>query len=339
METYLITGGAGFIGSHFIRYLYNTKKEITIINVDKLTYAANLKKLENIPERENYVFICADIADQREMQRIVTLFKPDYVVNFAAESHVDRSISNAAPFIHTNIGGVYSLLQAARAGRVKRYLQISTDEVYGAREDGQAYFTEESPCVPGNPYAAGKGAADLLALSFYKTFNLPVSIIRPCNNYGIHQYPEKLIPCLIKNYCAGYPLPLYGDGLYSREWLHVEDHCRAIDCVLHQGKPGQAYNAGSGNEKTNLEIASQLLLLLQEIAPQHPSAGNECSIIFVEDRKAHDRRYGVNWDKLRRETGWVPQRSFEEGFKETVRWYLNEGAWMLKGDEEDGDSL
>lgn len=333
MEVYIITGGAGFIGSHFIRHLFAHRKAITVINIDKLTYAGNLKNLEDMEKERYYCFIQADISDQQAIAGIYAKYQPDYIVNFAAESHVDRSILDPAPFIKTNVMGTQTLLHAALAHNIKKFLQVSTDEVYGPLGPEDRPFSEDSPLLPSSPYAASKASADLLVKSYYKTFGLPVNIVRCTNNYGTHQHPEKLIPALIKNYRLKKSLPLYGDGQNSREWLFVGDCCRAIDVVLHKGSPGQTYNIGSGVEKKNIETARLLLSILQELSPERKLLSEHIEIQFVEDRKGHDRRYAVKWDKIRQELGWLPCGDFEGALKNTLNWYLREGAWIF----EEGD--
>lgn len=328
MEVYIVTGGAGFIGSHFIRHLFANKKAITVINIDKLMYAGNLKNLDDISDNYKYCFIQEDISNYEAMAGIFAKYRPAYVVNFAAESHVDRSIIDPSPFIKTNITGTQALLQACLANKVEKYLQVSTDEVYGSLKDDDRPFTEDSTLNPSSPYAASKAAADLLVGSYHKTYGLPVNIIRCTNNYGTHQYPEKLIPFLIKNYCLGKRLPLYGDGMNSREWLYVKDNCKAIDLVLHNSEAGQIYNVGSGIEKRNLEIARLILTMIK--SDQQGALTEHERISFVEDRKGHDRRYAVNSDKIRKELGWMPQASFEEALNDTVRWYFQEGSWIFK---------
>ncbi|PKM86250.1 MAG: dTDP-glucose 4,6-dehydratase [Firmicutes bacterium HGW-Firmicutes-12] len=327
MEVYIVTGGAGFIGSHFIRHLMKKNKESLIINIDKLTYAGNLKNLEDIQAERNYVFIHEDISNAEAIKQIFAKFSPAYVVNFAAESHVDRSIADAVPFITTNIAGTQVLLQASLSCNIRKYVQISTDEVYGPLEPGAEPFKEDSSLKPSSPYAASKGAADLLVHSYNKTFGLPMNIIRSSNNYGTHQYSEKLIPLLIRNYRLGKPLPLYGDGTNTREWLHVKDYCRAIDMVLHEGRNGEVYNVGTGDERQNLEIAELLLALLMELSKEKRvlTKARAELIEFVEDRKGHDKRYASNWDKIKKELGWMPRLHFDEGLRETVEWYLERG--------------
>ena len=317
----LVTGGAGFIGSHFIRHLLKQHPEIEIVNLDQLTYAGDLKRLGDVAADPRYRFIHGDIADADLVERLLKQ-GIDAVINVAAESHVDRSILDARAFLETNVLGTQVLLEASRRWKVARFLQVGTDEVYGSVEEGR--FTEESPLAPNSPYAASKAAADLLCRAYEKTYGLPVIITRSSNTYGPWQFPEKLIPLFITNALEGKPLPLYGDGLYVREWLHVEDHCEALDLVLHKGRPGEIYNIGGGNDWPNLEIAK---LILRELGLP------ESLLIHVQDRPGHDRRYALDSTKIRRELGWAPRRPFEEGLKETIRWYqVNQGWWQaIKG--------
>ena len=314
----LITGGAGFIGSNFIRYMIS-RYNYQLINLDKLTYAGNLENLDDIKNDPRYIIVRGDITDWHRVKEIFSN-KIDVVVNFAAESHVDRSIEDSGVFIQTNIEGTHVLLEAARQYGVEKFVQISTDEVYGSLEQ-QGYFTEESPLNPSSPYSASKAAADLLALAYFKTYNLPVIITRCSNNYGPYQFPEKLIPLMITNALEDKPLPVYGDGLNVRDWLHVEDHCAALDLVLHQGKPGRVYNIGGSNERTNIEIVH---LILAELGK------SESLITYVKDRPGHDRRYAINAARLRRELNWRPGYTFEEGLKWTVKWYCENKSWCQK---------
>jgi dTDP-glucose 4,6-dehydratase len=314
----LVTGGAGFIGSNFIRHILS-RHNYQLINLDKLTYAGNLENLDEIKNDPRYTFIHGDIADEKCVQGIFTQ-NIDVVVNFAAESHVDRSISDAHAFIRTNIEGTRVLLEAARRYGVERFIQISTDEVYGSLE-ADGYFTEESPLDPSSPYSASKTAADLLAMAYFKTYNLPVIITRCSNNYGPYQFPEKLIPLMITNALEDKPLPVYGDGLNVRDWLHVRDHCVALDLVMHQGKPGQAYNIGGRNEWKNIDIVRKILDILGK---------PESLITFVKDRPGHDFRYAIDATKLKKELNWLPTYTFEKGLQETVNWYCNNQKWWQK---------
>ena len=313
-QTILVTGGAGFIGSGFIHYLATAHPDWSILNLDKLTYAGNLENLREIEDRPNYRFIQGDICDRETVEPLVA--EADYLVNFAAETHVDRSIHNAGDFIITDVFGTYVLLEAFRAAdRPKRFIQISTDEVYGAIETGSARETDI--LAPRNPYSASKVGADRLAYTYFVTYGVPVIVTRASNNYGPRQYPEKLIPLFVTNALEDRPLPLYGDGLQVRDWLHVDDHCRAIDLVLEHGIDGETYNIGGGHELTNLELTKTVLALLGK---------PESLIQSVADRPGHDRRYSVDTEKLRG-LGWKPEIPFASGLEGTVRWYRENPEW------------
>ena len=315
----LITGGAGFIGSNFVRYILQKHPDWQVVNLDRLTYAGNLENLKDVKNDSRYRFILGDIADREPMDK---LFGQgfDVVVNFAAESHVDRSILDASPFIRTNVQGPQVLLEGARQHRVKLFLQVSTDEVYGSL-GAEGKFNEESPLLPSSPYSASKAAADLLCRAYQRTYGLPVIITRCSNNYGPYQFPEKLIPLTITNALEGKPIPVYGDGLNVRDWIHVEDHCRALDLVIQRGKQGEIYNIGADNERTNLEMVRRIL----DIVEKPPSL-----ITFVSDRPGHDRRYALDTTKIRRELGWEPRHSFEEALKRTVEWYIENEPWWRR---------
>jgi dTDP-glucose 4,6-dehydratase len=315
----LVTGGAGFIGSNFIRYLLNHHPAYTIINIDKLTYAGNLDNLKDVEGNHRYFFVRGDIADSECVTKIID-DGVDAIVNFAAESHVDRSIEDAGIFLKTNVLGTQVLLEAGRRKGIKRFIQVSTDEVYGSLGP-EGSFTEDSPLKPNSPYAASKTAADLLVRAYHKTFGFPGIITRCSNNYGPYQFPEKLIPLFITNALAQEPLPLYGDGLNIRDWIQVEDHCRAIDLILHQGAIGEIYNIGGGAEKTNLELTRIILKKLNQ---------PETLIRYVKDRPGHDRRYAIDPGKLKRELGWKPLYTFERGIEETIRWYGENRWWWEK---------
>ena len=311
-----ITGGAGFIGSNFIKYTLEKHPDYEIVNYDKLTYAGNLENLKEVPEGPGYTFIRGDICDRPAVDRAI--HGANAVINFAAESHVDRSIENAADFIQTNVLGTQSLLDAARAAKVSRFVQISTDEVMGSCREGE-YFTETSPMSPNSPYAASKAAAEHLARAAMVTFGLDIVVTRASNNYGPYQFPEKLMPLMIANALEGRELPVYGDGLNVRDWLFVRDCCSAIDAVLHQGRTGQVYNIGSRAEKTNLDVVHSLLDLL----------GRPRSLVkFVKDRPGHDRRYATDPTLLETELGWRPGETFETGLGKTVQWYRDNGDWV-----------
>ena len=311
----LVTGGAGFIGSNFVRYFLGRHPADRVVNLDKLTYAGNLDSLAEIAGDERHEFVRGNIADRGLVRRLAA--RVDAIVNFAAESHVDRSIAGAEVFVRTNVLGTQVLLEAARAAGVPRFVQVSTDEVYGSLGPRGA-FTEESPLRPNSPYSASKAGADLLVRAYHHTFGLGAVVTRCSNNYGAYQHPEKLIPSFIIKALAGQPLPVYGDGLAVRDWLHVEDHCRALDLVLDAGRPGEVYNIGGSSERTNLEITTAILAHL----------GKPPSLVrFVPDRPGHDRRYAVDWGKINRELGWRPERSLEEGLATTVGWYLARRDW------------
>ena len=320
----LVTGGAGFIGSNFVNYMVDKYPEYTIVNVDALTYAGNLENLKQSEEKSNYQFVKADITDTETMDQLIS-DGVDAVINFAAESHVDRSITNPGIFVQTNIQGTQVLLDAAKKYNVKKYIQVSTDEVYGSLGE-EGYFTEKTPLAPNSPYSASKAGADMLVLAYHETFGLPVNITRCSNNYGPFHFPEKLIPLMIINALNDKQLPVYGDGKNVRDWLHVTDHCSAIDLVLHKGSDGEVYNVGGHNEKTNVEVVKEILKQLDK---------PESLIQYVEDRLGHDRRYAIDPTKLQQELGWEPQYIFETGLKETVQWYLNNKEWwanIISGD-------
>ncbi|MBB6216438.1 dTDP-glucose 4,6-dehydratase [Anaerosolibacter carboniphilus] len=319
MKKVLVTGGAGFIGSNFIRYMLGKYDQYKIINLDLLTYAGNLENLKGLEAHPNYEFIRGDIADRQQVDQIVSR-GISYIINFAAESHVDRSIEEPEIFARTNIMGTQSLLDAAKKYSVEKYVQVSTDEVYGSL--GQTgSFTEETSLAPNSPYSASKAAADLLVRAYHETFHLPVNITRCSNNYGPYQFPEKLIPLMIANAYEEKELPVYGDGLNVRDWLHVEDHCSAIDLVIHKGKPGQVYNIGGNNEKTNIEIVKLILGILNK---------SESLIKYVKDRPGHDRRYAIDSSKIQSELGWIPKYTFDKGIEETIHWYLENKQWWLQ---------
>ena len=321
----LVTGGAGFIGSNFIRHTLKTHPDCRIVNLDSLTYAGNLENLRTVAEEEGagsgarYQFVKGDIGDMQLVDRIVAEGM-DAIINFAAESHVDRSIDNAGVFIKTNIMGTQVLLDAALRHQVQRYIQISTDEVYGSLGP-TGKFTETTPIAPNSPYSASKAGADLLVRSYYETFKLPALITRCSNNYGPYQFPEKLIPLFITNALSDQQLPLYGDGLNVRDWIHVQDHCAAIDCVLQRGTPGEVYNIGGNCERTNREITS---IILQELGK------TEALIRFVKDRPGHDRRYAIDCTKIMQELGWTQNYDFQTGMQETIAWYIHNRAWWAR---------
>jgi dTDP-glucose 4,6-dehydratase len=313
----LVTGGCGFIGSNFIRYIHETHPEDRIVNLDKLTYAGNPANLADLEAHPFYSFVRGDICDREIVEAIFRAHPVGAIVNFAAETHVDRSITGPAVFVETNAGGANVLLDAAREHGVGRFVQVSTDEVYGSLGP-EGKFTEDTPLSPNSPYAASKAAADLLVRAYHQTFGLPAMITRCSNNYGPYQFPEKLIPLMISNALAGRPLPVYGDGSNVRDWLHVRDHCTALDVVLRRGRAGEAYNIGGGNEWRNIDLVKLLLKKL----------GKPDSLInFVKDRPGHDRRYAIDASKISAELGWKPAVSFDEGLGGTVEWYLANESW------------
>lgn len=315
----LVTGGAGFIGSNFVLYMLNQHPNYQIINVDALTYAGNLENLKSVEGNPNHTFIKADITEAKAMDALIGQ-GVDVIVNFAAESHVDRSILEPDIFVKTNVLGTQVLLDAAKKHGVKKFVQVSTDEVYGTLGE-TGLFTEETPLAPNSPYSASKAGGDLLVRAYHETFGLPVNITRCSNNYGPYQFPEKLIPLMISRALADEALPVYGDGLNIRDWLYVEDHCSAIDLVIHQGRDGEVYNIGGNNERTNLHIVRTILEQLGK---------PESLIKHVQDRPGHDRRYGIDPTKIMKELGWKPKHSFETGIKETIRWYLDNKEWWTR---------
>ncbi len=325
MRTVLVTGGCGFIGSHFVRALLQ-HGTYRVVNLDKLTYAGDPGRLADVAGSPRYAFVQGDIADGDLVAAVVDAHRPWAIVNFAAESHVDRSILDPGPFLQTNVIGVEVLLRVARRAQVARVLHISTDEVYGDLE-GQAAATEASPLRPSSPYAASKAAADLLCLSYHRTYGLPVLVARSSNNYGPYQFPEKLIPLMILNALAGRDLPVYGDGLQRRDWLHVEDNCTALLAVLERGHPGAVYNIGTGDERTNLDVVARICAAVARHTGRDP-AGVRAQIRHVADRPGHDRRYALDTGRVRTELGWAPRVPFDEGLERTVAWYVANTAWL-----------
>jgi dTDP-glucose 4,6-dehydratase len=311
----LVTGGAGFIGSNFIRRLMSSHPGYKIVNVDTLTYAGNLDNLRGIDTDLRYTFVKGDICDSNLINTILEKHEIDTIVHFAAESHVDRSIADASVFVRTNVLGTHTLLDAARRHAIRKFIHISTDEVYGSIPEGS--FKETDILTPSSPYSSSKAGSDLLALSYFTTYNLPVIVTRCTNNFGPYQYPEKLIPLFVTNLIDGKKVPVYGTGKNIRDWIHVNDHCRAVDFLLHKGKTGEIYNIGGGSEKTNLEITEKILELLRK---------DESMIEYVTDRPGHDFRYSLNCSKLR-SLGWKPGYSFEEGLQDTVTWYMQNEWW------------
>ena len=329
MTRYLITGGAGFIGSNFVRYLLKTHADIRIVNLDLLTYAG---RPENLPEDPRHSFVRGDVCDRELVSHLFSEYDFDTVIHFAAESHVDRSISDPDIFVRTNVMGTLNLLRCAMDSWFdgawkpgKKFLQVSTDEVYGAL-GSEGFFTETTPLSPHSPYSASKASADLFVLAFRDTYGMPVNITRCSNNYGPSQYPEKLIPLMIRNAMQHKPLPVYGDGLQVRDWLYVDDHCRAIDLVAARGRAGEIYNVGGHNERTNLQIVRTILRQLHDRLGDDEI--NDGLIRHVEDRPGHDRRYAIDPAKIRRELGWSPETSFETGIQKTIDWYLSNPDWL-----------
>lgn len=318
--TIIVTGGAGFIGSNFVFHMLQAHPDYRIVCLDKLTYAGNLSTLEPVLQQDNFRFVKADICDRQAVDKLFQEEKPDIVVNFAAESHVDRSIENPGIFLETNIMGTAVLMDACRKYGIQRYHQVSTDEVYGdlPLDRPDLFFMEETPLHTSSPYSSSKASADLLAMAYYRTYGLPVTISRCSNNYGPYHFPEKLIPLMIANALADKPLPVYGNGENVRDWLYVEDHCRAIDLIIHNGKVGEVYNVGGHNEKRNIDIVR---IICQELGKP------ESLIVHVEDRKGHDRRYAIDPAKIHRELGWLPETKFEDGIKKTIKWYLEHKKW------------
>lgn len=337
MRNVLITGGAGFIGSNFIRYILGKESDLQIINLDALTYAGSLENLVNLPDEERHTFIQGDICDQSLVEDIMRRHHVDTIVHFAAESHVDRSILGPAKFIQTNVIGTFSLLEAARQvwlgqgdypSDEVRFHHISTDEVFGSLGPGDPPFSETTSYAPNSPYAASKAASDHLVRTYAHTYDLLITITNCSNNYGPYQFPEKLVPLMILNATQGLPLPIYGDGLQVRDWLYVEDHCEAIHLVLQQGRLSQTYNIGGDNQPTNLDLVRQICSILDEQLPQSPHAPHEDLIKFVTDRPGHDRRYAMDIRKIQRELEWQPREDLSSGLRKTVIWYLENNDWV-----------
>lgn len=316
----LVTGGCGFIGSNFVKYLLEAHPEDTIINLDKLTYAGNPENLQDIENHPNYHFIKGDICSRQDVEACVKKYNVEVIINFAAESHVDRSIMGPAVFIETNVAGTNVLLDVAKETGIQRFVQISTDEVYGSL-GSTGKFVESTPLHPNSPYSASKASADLLALAYHHTFGLPIVITRCSNNYGPYQFPEKLIPLMIANAIDNKPLPVYGDGLNVRDWIFVKDHCVAIDVVMRNGKLGEVYNIGGNNEWKNIDIVRLLLKTLNR---------PDSLIKFVKDRLGHDRRYAISASKIEKELGWKPSMTFETGLSKTIDWYLHNERWWRR---------
>lgn len=339
----LVTGGAGFIGANFVRLFLSERPGEPLINLDRLTYAGNLRNLSGLSPENGHVFVHGDIGDRELMSELLETHRPRAIINFAAESHVDRSINSAGEFIQTNVVGLFHLLEAARGYWLSlpaegdggkptrdnfRFLHVSTDEVYGTLSADDPPFSETNAYQPNSPYSASKAAGDHLVRAWHHTYDLPTITTNCSNNYGSYQFPEKLIPLAILNALHGKPIPIYGDGQQIRDWLHVEDHCRAIIRVLDRGRSGEVYNVGGGSEKRNLEVAGMICDLLDRLRPRADGGSYRSQISFVKDRPGHDRRYSVDTRKIARELGWEPQETFETGLERTVRWYLDNPEWI-----------
>lgn len=342
MRTYLVTGGAGFIGANYIHYMFEKYEEtIRIINIDKLTYAGNLENLKDVEKRENYVFVKGDICDKEIVKQVFDKYEIDRVVNFAAESHVDRSIMEPEIFVKTNVLGTLTLLDVAKNAwekpvgykKDKKFLQVSTDEVYGSLKNENDFFYESTSLDPHSPYSASKASADMLVKAYIDTYGFPANITRCSNNYGPFQFPEKLIPLIINNALQGKKIPVYGDGKNVRDWLYVKDHAKALDMVQESGKIGEIYNIGGHNEKENIQIITLILEILANNFPEkhmRKSKINTDLIQFVEDRKGHDRRYAIAPDKIWSDIGWKPDTGFADGIRKTIKWYLENLNWLDK---------
>ena len=341
MRNVLVTGGAGFIGSNFVHYLLRTEPNVHVINLDVLSYAGSLENLKDLPDPNRHTFVQGSICDRELVERLVEDHAVEAIIHFAAETHVDRSIVDPEPFIETNVRGTFVLLEVARkywlgksglspsqAAQRVRFHHVSTDEVYGMLQPGDPPFHEKTPYAPNSPYAASKAASDHLVRSFGRTYGLPFSLTHCSNNYGPHQFPEKLIPLSILNALAGKPLPLYGDGQQVRDWLFVEDHCEAIWLVLDHGRAGESYNIGAGNQPTNLALVTQLCALLDQLVPDSPHRPHAGLITHVPDRPGHDRRYAMDASRIQTLLGWSPRHSLAQGLLATVRWYLEHQDWV-----------
>lgn len=339
MQNILVTGGAGFIGSNFVRYLLNADPRVRIINLDALTYAGSLENLKDLPDPQRHIFVRGDICDRTLVDGLLAQYQIDTIVHFAAETHVDRSILGPEQFIRTNVMGTFTLLEAARhywldgktasaAPQQVRFHHISTDEVYGSLAPDDPPFTETTPYAPRSPYAASKAASDHLVRAYGHTYGLPFTITNCSNNYGPYQFPEKLIPLMILNALEGRPLPVYGDGQQIRDWLYVDDHCEAILTVLRQGRVGESYNIGGGNQPTNLTVVHEICEILDELQPSSPYTPHSQLIQYVKDRPGHDRRYAMDISFIERELGWRPKQSLTTGLARTVQWYLEHPSWI-----------
>lgn len=337
MRNVLVTGGAGFIGSNFVRHLLGADSEVFIVNLDALTYAGSPENLRDLPDPGRHTFVKGDICDLALVSGLLRRHQIDTVVHFAAETHVDRSILGPDQFIQTNVHGTFSLLESVRQYWLEekpfavgdiRFHHISTDEVFGSLDPGEPAFSESTPYAPSSPYAASKAASDHLARAYQHTYGLPVTITNCSNNYGPHQFPEKLIPLMVLNSLDGQPLPIYGDGGQIRDWLYVEDHCEAILAVLRKGRPGETYNIGGDNQPTNLTVVQTLCEILDELLPRSKHGPHASLVKYVKDRPGHDRRYAMNIAKIKRELGWQPRQSLESGLMKTVSWYLEHPEWV-----------
>jgi len=330
----LVTGGAGFIGSNFVRHLLATRPDVRVVTYDVLTYAGSRENLRDLPDPGRHTFVRGDVCDRGDVDRALAEHAIDTIVHFAAESHVDRSIAAPGEFIRTNVTGTFTLLEAARAawaGRDPaevRFHHVSTDEVYGSLAPDDAAVAEDAPYRPRSPYAASKAAADHLVRAYVTTYGFPATLSSCSNNYGPYQFPEKLVPLMIVHGALGKPLPVYGDGGQIRDWLHVEDHCVAIRLILERGRVGETYHIGGGNQPTNLEVVRRLCGLLDERYPAAPHGPHHSLITFVTDRPGHDRRYDLDWSKIERELGWRPRHGLDDGLRATVAWYAGAGAWL-----------
>jgi dTDP-glucose 4,6-dehydratase len=333
MQNVLVTGGAGFIGSNFVRHILNTEPGVQVYNLDILTYAGSLENLKDLPDEDRHYFIQGDICDGALVETLIKTHKIDTIVHFAAETHVDRSIVGPGQFIQTNVVGTFTLLEAVRKfwadkSEGYRFHHVSTDEVFGTLAPGEPAWTESTPYAPNSPYSASKAASDHLVRAYHHTYGLPVSITNCSNNYGPYQFPEKLIPLMILNAMQGEVLPVYGDGLQVRDWLYVEDHCEAIYRVLRDGKLGETYNIGGNNQPANIEIVQQICSYLDESLPDSPYTPHHQLIKYVNDRPGHDRRYAMDISKINQELGWQPNQSLGSGLRKTIDWYLQNGDWI-----------
>jgi dTDP-glucose 4,6-dehydratase len=331
-KSVLVTGGAGFIGCNFVRCLLALEQDVRVVNLDLLTYAGSLRNIEDLHDNAHHIFVKGNITDRPAVEQLLVRYEIDTIVNFAAESHVDRSILGPEAFIQTNVVGTFTLLEAAKKvwnGRqdAKRFVHVSTDEVYGTLGPAEPAFSEATPYAPNSPYAASKASSDFLVRAYYRTYGLPAITTNCSNNYGPYQYPEKLIPLVVLNALTGKPLPVYGDGRQVRDWLYVEDHCAAIVEILHRGRPGETYNIGGQTERQNIEIVRTICRILDQRRPKGSRSYAE-QITHVEDRLGHDRRYAIDAGKLQAELGWTPKESFETGIRKTVDWYLKNQDWV-----------